>query len=58
LKFGFLQTDWEAQNFAKTTHKITHQELFPAGVESGPGHHIPKHTKPFGAFCVFSCESP
>jgi hypothetical protein len=42
LKFDLLQTTCEAQNFAKTTHKITHQELFPSGVESGPGHHLPK----------------
>jgi hypothetical protein len=42
LKFDLLQTTCEAQNFAKTTHKITHQEVFPSGVESGPGHHLPK----------------
>jgi hypothetical protein len=42
LKFDLLQTTCEAQNFAKTTHKITHQELFPSGIESGPGHHLPK----------------
>jgi hypothetical protein len=45
LKFDLLQTTCEAQNFAKTTHKITHQELFPSGVESGPGHHLLKTEK-------------
>ena len=34
--------DWAAQNSTKITHGITHQELFPSGVKSGPGHHLPK----------------
>jgi hypothetical protein len=42
LKFDLLQTTCEAKNSTKTTHEITHEELFPSGVESGPGHHLPK----------------
>jgi hypothetical protein len=72
LKFSFLHPDWVAQNSTKTTHKITHQELFSSGFESGPKHHLPKiemvmqhrqisffkQIKPYGAFFVSGAKPP